>query len=110
MKQVRVWLEDGEAKVLAAEAKKRGISISQAGRERMFSPADAGDLEIYRAEQKEAFERLIGLLCDLVAGQKLGLNIANESYRWLNRKNSQEVIQNLFADYERLKKEARENV
>lgn len=111
MKKVTVWLEEVEAKAITSEAKKRGVSFSQAARERMFSGTrQEGNFEIYRADQREAFQRLTDLMCDMIATQKLTVNICSQTYGRLNPENAAEVLKGLTAEYERLKKEVREHV
>lgn len=111
MKKVTVWLEEVEAKAITSEAKKRGVSFSQAARERMFSGTNqGGNFEMYRADQQEAFQRLLDLMCDMIATQKLTVNICSQIYGKVNPENAVEVLKGLTADFERLKKEAREHV
>lgn len=60
MKKITVWMEDAEQKALAAEAKKRGLSVSQVARERILGGAENADFAVYRADQQDAFRRVSG--------------------------------------------------
>ena len=111
MKRVAVWMEDTEAKALAAEAKKRGLSVSQVARERIFDGAGNADFAVYRADQQDAFRRLSDLLCDNLATAQLIANVAADNYRKLANNDAQAIphLQELLAKSEQQKKELKGN-
>lgn len=111
MKRVAVWLEDTEAKALAAEAKKRGLSVSQVARERIFDGAGNADFAVYRADQQDAFRRVSDLLCDNLATVQLVTNICCDIVRGVKNDDEHVIprLKELLAKSEQQKKELKGN-
>lgn len=111
MKKITVWMEDAEQKALAAEAKKRGLSVSQVARERILGGAENADFAVYRADQQDAFRRLSDLLCDNLATVQLITNICCDIVRGVKNDDEHVIprLKELLAKCDQQKKELKGN-
>ena len=71
-----VRLTNEEDKQLETEAKKRGVTVSQLIRERLFPTVTAADFEVYRQDQRQGLERLCELAMQLIGYQRFAVNVS----------------------------------
>ena len=91
----KVRLTAEEEKQLATAAKKRGVTVSQIIRERLFPTVPTANFEVYRKDQQEGHERLCELATQLIGYQRFAVNVSAKCLLMLDPKGAAAKLETL---------------